>query len=223
MSPLKCIVFDVDDTLYLERDYVRSGFHAVGRRLQESHGVTDFADRCWQHFLAGTRRNTFNLVLDELSLPATKELIKELVDCYRHHEPNIELLPDSLECLNMLKPNFQLAALTGGPIESQRAKVAALGLHQWCEPIVYAGQWGPEFDKPHERAFKELETLTGFTGAELIYVSDNPKKDFVAPLDLGWGALRIRRDLSLHADTPTPQDIREVADLSSIELTAQVG
>ena len=26
------VVFDLDDTLYLERDYVRSGFRAVGAR-----------------------------------------------------------------------------------------------------------------------------------------------------------------------------------------------
>ena len=31
MPSVRCVVFDVDDTLYLERDYVRSGFHAVAQ------------------------------------------------------------------------------------------------------------------------------------------------------------------------------------------------
>ena len=46
-------VFDVDDTLYLERDYVRSGFHAVATWAEETLDVTGVFDTAWGLFLAG--------------------------------------------------------------------------------------------------------------------------------------------------------------------------
>ena len=39
---VRCVAFDLDDTLYLERDYVRSGFWAVGRWIESHVAVTDF-------------------------------------------------------------------------------------------------------------------------------------------------------------------------------------
>jgi hypothetical protein len=47
-----CAVFDIDDTLYLERDYVRSGFEAVGRWAVKWIQIEDFgwlacSALCW--------------------------------------------------------------------------------------------------------------------------------------------------------------------------------
>ena len=40
MSEPRAIVFDLDDTLYPYRAFVRSGFRAVGQRLAEERGVS---------------------------------------------------------------------------------------------------------------------------------------------------------------------------------------
>ena len=50
-----CVVFDVDDTLYLETDYVMSGFNAVGQWAADWLSIPDFAERCWNRFIAGQR------------------------------------------------------------------------------------------------------------------------------------------------------------------------
>jgi putative hydrolase of the HAD superfamily len=214
----KCIVFDVDDTLYLEQDYVESGFRAVGRWFQQTHGVEGFGKRCWEHFLAGTRRQTFNLVLAELGFEVTPATIKALVNAYREHDPEIELLPDSRATLVSLAPKFRLAVLTGGPPESQQRKVDALGVDRWCEPILFSGQWGEAYDKPHARAFEALERRTGNHGAECVYVSDNPIKDFVAPRALGWGVARIRREGGLHyqVEMDEAEGVPEFPDLEPL-------
>ena len=45
-------MLDVDDTLYLERDYVRSGFRAVGQWAAEASSVwTESPSSAWQLFL----------------------------------------------------------------------------------------------------------------------------------------------------------------------------
>lgn len=216
MDQLKCIVFDVDDTLYLERDYVRSGFSAVGAWLEEKHNIEGFGERAWELFETGLRGVVFNRVLEERGTEPTRELIGALVQVYRTHCPMIELLPDARECLELLGEQYQLAALTGGPVESQRAKVHVLEVGRWCDPIIYAGQWGKEFDKPHPRPFKELEKQTGRVGAECLYVSDNPKKDFDAPLELGWEVARVRRPGGIYEQHPGQDGVvefREFGDL----------
>lgn len=218
LEGVKCVVFDIDDTLYLERDYAKSGFNAVGRWASEELGVDDFATRAWTKFKAGVRRTIFNEVLDECGVDDDLELIEEMVRVYRHHEPDIELLPDAARCLDAFADNFQLAALTGGPLVCQKAKVRALDLEGRLNPIVFARQWGVDFDKPHLRSFEELESLTGFSGNELVYLADNPHKDFVGPNELGWHTARVRRAGSLHDEIPCQPGAAdtELVDLSGL-------
>ena len=53
MSRIRCVAFDVDDTLYLERDYVRSGFRAVAERVRRDHGLEGFFEGAWDAFSSG--------------------------------------------------------------------------------------------------------------------------------------------------------------------------
>ena len=56
------VVFDLDDTLYLERDYVKSGFRAVAKTAVKHTGTS--ADEAfnflWNEFTAGVRGSSFN-------------------------------------------------------------------------------------------------------------------------------------------------------------------
>lgn len=203
---VECMVFDIDDTVYLEREYVRSGFRAVGSWCV-GQGLPDVSATCQRLFDAGVRGRIFDRALDLLRLHGSPDLVAQLTDVYRSHNPEIELCPDARQCLTLLRgEGVRLAALTGGQPTAQRRKVVALGLEQMFESIVLSGQWGPEFDKPHERAFLLLETVTDLPPGRLAYVADNPAKDFTAPLRRGWKVARIRRDGSLHegvrADVP---------------------
>ncbi|MGH9118455.1 MAG: HAD family hydrolase, partial [Acidimicrobiales bacterium] len=94
---MRVVVFDIDDTLYLERDYVRSGFAAVGALVGDRLGVPDFADRAWTAFLHGTRRTIFDDTLVACGLDPEPDLVGELVERYRTHEPAISLLPDAVD------------------------------------------------------------------------------------------------------------------------------
>ena len=57
------VVFDIDDTLYLERDYVRSGFRAVGEHVARSTGVDGFSDLAFALFEQGLRGHIFDETL----------------------------------------------------------------------------------------------------------------------------------------------------------------
>lgn len=201
VSALRGVVWDVDDTLYLERDYVRSGFLAVGEHL----GIEGFGERLWALFEEGVRGDTFNRALREAGLPDDRDQVMQLVAVYRRHTPSIALLPDARAAIEAAaERGLRQGVITDGPAESQHAKVRALGLQAWCSPIVVTADLGPGRGKPALDAFELIQEAWGLSGAELIYVADNPKKDFVAPRALGWQHLRIRRPGGLHHDADGP-------------------
>jgi len=206
-AAVRCVVFDVDDTLYLERDYVHSGLRAVGEWLENREIVSGFESLAVGLFEAGLRGRIFDEALRRLGTEPKQELVRELVAVYRNHVPQIRLLPDARECLEELSVDGRLAALTGGPVESQQRKVRELGLEALLSPVLYSGEWGPEFDKPHPRAFQAMEELIGSSGETCVYVADNPQKDFAGPKQRGWRTVRIRRSGSLHASAESGSDI----------------
>jgi putative hydrolase of the HAD superfamily len=197
---LRCIVFDMDDTLYLERDYVRSGFSHAGMLVQERFGVTGFSDAAWKLFLEGKRRNIFDLAFESIGMPPSKSVVRELVDVYRNHTPAISLAEDAIHCLNSLTTKYDLALISDGPIASQTNKARALDLNRWIGLMILTDKWGTSFYKPHPRAFLTVQKVLGADPSECLYVADNPLKDFAAPNALGWVTVRVRRHGGLHSD-----------------------
>lgn len=221
-----CVVFDVDDTLYLERDYVRSGFEAVGEWLRGHRGLHGFADRAWGRFEAGDRGDIFDRALVELTGAADRELVAQLVDVYRRHSPSIRLLPDADACMRELSERgARLAVITDGPAASQRAKVTALGLPIRCDPILVTAELGLGASKPNPVSFERVMQLASISGRSCAYVADNPAKDFKAPRSLGWTTVRVRRPGGLHAMAESGTDVDlEVPDLRGVpDLLATQG
>lgn len=207
------VVFDVDDTLYLEKDYVRSGFSFLNSWAVERLGVREFGSTCFNLFERGVRQTIFDVALDELKVEKSLELISELVSAYRNHQPSIELTADSRIALDLLCETKRIAFLTGGPVESQLAKVSALGLDRYSKDIVFSGIAGPEYDKPHPSSWEKMQDIMGLPAKSLLYIGDNPEKDFQAPLELGWGVARVRRIGSLNFDVATPTSLPELQEL----------
>lgn len=221
------VVFDLDDTLYLERDFVRSGFAAVGAWLAAQHRVGDFEAHAWELFLAGRRGDVFDRALPRLGLDPQPTLIRRLVTIYRDHAPQIRLAPGVAELLAALSGCCRLALLTDGYHDTQRRKIAALALEAWCEEVVCTDQWGRAHWKPSPRGFLHIQRTFETAPERCIYVGDNPAKDFRAPKALGWRTLRVRHPEGEHAraDAASPFDqadrtVTGLAEVSAADLLA---
>ncbi len=209
---VRLVAFDLDDTLYPEREFVLSGFrcasdHLVARGILERPIFDDLEAA----FEAGVCGNTFNHVLEAAGVQPTDELIAELVEVYRTHRtaggaarPDIAPYPDVEPTLARLAAEGVVrGVITDGPLACQRLKVEALGLEPLLEAVVLTDAWGREFWKPHPRAFREMAERLGVEPAACVYVADNPAKDFQGPAEAGWRAsIRIRRPDGLHRDEP---------------------
>lgn len=206
---LDLIVMDMDDTVYLERDYVKSGFQAVDRWIRERVGVDGFLEFAWSQFEQGARGDIFDRALKQMTLSDAFD-IQELVERYRQHTPEIWLTEDSVNFLEGLEKRVPLALITDGPPTSQRNKVLALGLGQYLDETVITFEHDESWHKPNADSFVHLQKRFRASSHGCIYIGDNPVKDFRAPVALGWQTLRIRRPGGLHYELDSSIDQLEM-------------
>jgi len=183
------VVFDLDDTLYLERDYVLSGFRAVASAVASANSASEsqVEQKLVDYFESGVRGDTFGRLLVDMPELSLRWSVSELVSVYRGHDPAISLIPGVKDLLVSLKNDGVLVGLiSDGPLMSQQNKFHALGLEASFDEVIFTDAWGKEFWKPHPRAFIGIEVAFSLPPSSLMYVADNVEKDFVTPNGRGW-------------------------------------
>jgi len=206
---ITAVVFDLDDTLYDEIDYCRSGFTSVSEflaNLPRSSTAQRIFDCLWKHFTAGNRTKTFNAALDQLGIDYDNKLIDELIKVYRNHIPKITLPADSKDILDRLNGRYTLALLTDGFLPAQQLKVQALGIENYFNCIVYTEELGRDCWKPSPVGFEKVMKILNAKPQAIVYVADNAKKDFIAPNRLGFTTVQITRPARIHTESPEEPD-----------------
>lgn len=191
LEGLEAAVFDLDDTLYPEKDYVRGGFAAVAALFPEAE---DMEARLWAAFEAG--KPAVDTALAAVGRQSRKA---EALAAYRTHTPVLRLYPGAEAMLRRLRGKMKLAVLTDGRPEGQRAKIAALGLEELFDEILITDELGgPEYRKPCPAGFERLAEELGTELSRMAYVGDNIDKDFIAPEALGMGCIWFRNPEGLY-------------------------
>jgi putative hydrolase of the HAD superfamily len=209
--PIRAAIFDLDDTLYLERDYVRSGYAAVAEYLTERvappsplggvldlpqtppsrlGGATRIAQWLWARFERGQAAGAFDAINDEFSLGLAKADIVELVKVYREHRPTIQPIPGIPELLSRLRAEYVLGLLADGFLPAQRLKLAALGLERFFEAIVFTEELGRDAWKPSPAGFEKI-------GTDPIFLRGTPKSAWGCPLVEGPTGRHPQKDLGV--------------------------
>lgn len=196
---MKVLVFDLDDTLYPEREFVLSGFRAVDEWLVNNGIIRGFYGVASQLFDGGDRGKIFDTALARLGVGFNVDLVRELVTVYRRHAPTLALYDDAEWALRHFRPRYELAIITDGYLETQRHKIAALGLEKMVDFVICTDALGREHWKPSPLAFEKVMAHFNCTGRQCVYFGDNPAKDFVAPNRLGWLSVLVRRVSGEHA------------------------
>ena len=195
------LVFDLDDTLYLERDYVESGLRAVGAWAGRQCGIEGLASVMLRLFRAGARGHIFDEALAIVQQPFSSALIARMLNVYRHHSPEISLSADAARLLSRRPPHTGYAIITDGFLDAQKRKLRALGLTRGAVDIaICTDRWGRAEWKPSTRAFDHVQSFFGLAADRFVYVADNIAKDFIAPVKLGWNTVKIERQHRLTAD-----------------------
>jgi putative hydrolase of the HAD superfamily len=97
--------------------------------------------------------------------------------------PEIQLYDDAALFLKLLTDKgINAGLITDGRSITQRNKLKSLGLQNYFSSVIISEEFGSE--KPCEQNFLHFEKL--FPSNRFFYFGDNTKKDFIAPLKLGW-------------------------------------
>jgi FMN phosphatase YigB (HAD superfamily) len=194
------VIFDLDDTLY---DCLGQRVRAAHRHAAEamaSAGVPASAEEIFQFRMRAFEDDPQLTHIDQqicehFGVPATDR--EKLVRAARHAfftlpVDKLELFPGSLDVLRGLQQlGVRLFVVSFGDPETQRAKVAALGLD--CEPsiehVFYA-------DTAHlvtkEGIFRSILRKVEHDPQRVLVVGDRPSSEIKAGKALGMHTVRLR-------------------------------
>jgi len=178
---LKAIIFDLDDTLYSEKEYVRCGYKEIGKLFPS---IPDTEEILWDLF--EKRKPAVDIFLQQKGI-YNEEMKRKCLNIYRKQKPYIHLYKGVFEMLLMFKSNgYMLGMITDGRPEGQSAKIDALGLAFSFDQIIITDELGGNvYRKPCDKAFRLMAEALNVDFSQMCYVGDNIRKDFVAPDKLG--------------------------------------
>ncbi len=200
-TSIKGVIFDLDDTLYCEKDYVKSGFKAVESFLK----IDGASDMLWKFFLE--KKSAIDELLKVYDMEYRK---KECLDIYRNHIPEIKLSEGALDLIKKLKDNnIKVGIITDGRVQGQKNKIEALGLNDIIDDIIITDELGGEqFRKPCDIAFRIMQRRWKLPFENLIYIGDNVRKDFQAPMQLGMQSILIKNQEGFYFNNANRLDIK---------------
>lgn len=215
---ISAALFDLDDTLYREMDYVRSGFRVVAGFLSSKYGFHEAIvfNKTMDILNAFGRGNVFNKLLEALGI-FDEEILRYLIYIYRLHSPEIRAFEDVVPVLERLRRSgVKTGLITNGMAIVQQNKVSALGIARLLDVIIYPDAIGPEYWKPSAVPFKMALNVLNVPASESVYVGDNPSRDFLAPNALGMKSVQIKRETCVTKETPEGQGYAAQTIISSL-------
>jgi putative hydrolase of the HAD superfamily len=193
---IEAIVFDLDDTLYPERNFVESGYRAVARHVADFYGA-DFDDvisamtAAWR---SQGRKTVFPALLKRF--PEVPVSMPELIHVYRRHTPQISMFPGYRELLRELGSHYRIGIITDGMPEVQERKVIALGLAGMVNAIIYSWKYGSERQKPHPLPFRLMLASLQTYPESSLFVGDSVEKDWRGARAAGMKYVHVWNPLS---------------------------
>ena len=186
------VIFDLDDTLYKEIDFLKSAYREIASLVYPSLKADFKNDDAVYHWMLTNYRQGKN-VFDELLRYPVLFSKEELLRIYREHQPSIALSDGAMEVLEYLKKEgHAIGLITDGRSRTQRNKMEALGLGKYVEPELVLISEETGFCKPALESYRYV--MQQYPGASYVYVGDNPKKDFYGPNLLGWKTVCLKND-----------------------------
>jgi putative hydrolase of the HAD superfamily len=224
---IRCMIFDLDDTLY----------DCLGQRVRPAHrhaaqAMVDAGLKADVEAVYRARMRAFHK--DPMLLHIDAEV------CRRFHADNPEritaaardayfhcpvgklaLFPGTRPLLRFLKKSgVRNFIVSFGEPAIQRAKVKALGLDQ--EPAVEAVFYADR-DRllTKETAFRKIQKITGLPTDQILVVGDRPMSEIRAGKELGMHTVRIHRGEFVSQSPAGPEEepdyvVRNISDIRKL-------
>jgi putative hydrolase of the HAD superfamily len=218
---IRCVIFDLDDTLY----------DCLGQRVRPAHRHA--AEAMIAAGLKGSLDQVYRARLRAFHAdPMLRHIDAEVIRHFGAADPEaasraahdayfncpvgeLTLFRGTLPLLHYLKKNqVRIFITTFGDVDTQHAKVAALGLDREpaIEKIYYADR-AKRVTK--ESAFRQIQSETGIPADQILVIGDRPMSEIRAAKALGMHTVRIRRG-EFASQIPTDSGERADHEIKSI-------
>lgn len=192
------VLFDLDDTLYSEKDYIRSSFRVVEKLVPQ-------IDHIFNKLCAALEKGQppLETVLKEADM-YSEELLLRCREAIRDHKPEISLYEGVKELFFELHTQKRsIGILIDGTPKVQRAKIEALGLDKMADEILITDELAGhgnvmEFRKPNDLPFLIMRKRLEVPCRNMAFVGDDVEKDFIAPRGLGMECYWKRNEDGLY-------------------------
>ncbi|MDG2007456.1 MAG: HAD family hydrolase [Alphaproteobacteria bacterium] len=180
-----CIVFDLDDTLYNEVEFIKSGYRYINKLVKKQFGIQIKYTPNKKQLIQSKTHIQFYIKKNKINFLSEIEILGLI----RNHKPTIKLSSHVLGLLSKLKKkNVTLCIVTDGRSITQNNKVNSLSLRDYFDYISISEEIG--FEKTNQIVFKKI--MEKFPKTRYFYIADNENKDFIAPKKLNWLTIGIR-------------------------------
>lgn len=184
---IKSILFDLDNTLYEENDYLVAVFDEFFKLKNIKHNIVPFLSN-------GFRLNSsdiFGDILKKLNIYSSTSQL-ELFHIYKNLNTNLNLYDSAYILIdNLKKKNIKLGIITNGVAQAQQCKIKCLKIANMFDVIIYARKWGKSYEKPNKKPFDEALKILNFDKSEVLFVGDNPLTDILGAENAGIKSIRF--------------------------------
>ena len=184
------IVFDLDDVLYEEKLFYHSGIDAIVNFISDEYKIPKNKILI---FLKNRNKENRKKIIDDILINFniySKSRVRKCLSIYRMHLPKIKLSADAKYCLKNLKKNICYIVTDGNKLV-QLNKIKALGLEKFMKKCFLTSNYGLKNAKPSPYCFLKICNLENVRPNEVVYVGDDPNKDFVGIKPLGFKTIRV--------------------------------
>lgn len=173
----KILVFDLDDTLYDSRKFSYQGFYKVALFLGKKKKISEkiILKKIFQIYRT-EKKYTFNKLLKFYG--ENKKLLPKLIKIYRYSEKKIKIYKDAEHLLQNIDKE-KTFLITDGNKLMQEKKIKFLKIKKYFKKILKTNQYGFKYNKPSTYCFKIICKIMNTKMSDLVYIGDNPKKDFI--------------------------------------------
>ena len=147
----KAVIFDLDGTLYNERDYLSAAWLGIGKDLEKKQGIPE--KQVYQfledEFILHGHRALFNKLITAFGLPDA--YLTEALEVLRNVEitDKINCYPEMTGCLEwLISEGRKLFIVTNGNVIQQKNKIKNIGFGTLLNHIdvIYANEIAPKPD-----------------------------------------------------------------------------
>lgn len=120
-------------------------------------------------------------------------LADELDNVFRLRRKKIHrLYPDTIDTLELLRPDYRLAMITNGVPDIQWTKIRAVGIEKYFDAIIISGEHG--IGKPNPKVFDLALNAIGVTRDAAVMIGNSLSRDILGAKNADVRAIWVQTD-----------------------------